>query len=321
MSEHRKKLLINVAKIVVTLALLVFIAFMVDLRQVWQTVKYANWLLLAAAWLLFQFGILIRSWRWQELLKANGVHVQYRKLLSLYYVGTFFNTFLPTGFGGDAVKMYELNRGGTGGQFAVATVLADRLLGLAVLACMALVALPFGARLVPLPFILALLAIIAVLGLVVLILSSRRSYLFLSRIKLLARILKHPRIAAFFAAFQDYSLFSIRYALLASLAFNITLVGTYILLGYAVSVIINPLYYFIFIPILSTLLILPISVSGLGVREGGYVVLFAQAGVAAVSALAMSLLFYGLNILTGIIGGFIYLAQSLRSASRDPVKS
>ncbi|MHB9032640.1 MAG: lysylphosphatidylglycerol synthase transmembrane domain-containing protein [Anaerolineae bacterium] len=312
LSERFKKTLINTAKVIVTLALLTFIALTVDLKQVWQTVKYAHWIYLLLAWLLFQLGILIRSYRWQELLRANGIEVKYGKLVGLYYVGTFFNNFLPTGFGGDVVKMFELARGGAESELAVASVLADRLLGLVVLALMALTALPFGFKLVPLPFTLVLLAIIAGLFLVIIMLINRRAYSFFCHIKFLDRIFTLPKVRAFFNSFQSYSLASLKYALLASLGFNITLIGTYILLGVAVSVIINPLFYFIFIPILSTLLILPISVSGLGVREGGYVVLFAQAGVASAEALAMSLLFYGLNVLTGLIGGILYLIQSIR---------
>jgi len=66
------------------------------------------------------------------------------------------------------------------------------------------------------------------------------------------------------------------------------------------------------IPLISFLLVLPISLSGLGVREGGYVYLFAQAGVSAPLALAMSLLFYALNVATGLIGGVLYVFEGAR---------
>jgi hypothetical protein len=50
----------------------------------------------------------------------------------------------------------------------------------------------------------------------------------------------------------------------------------------------------------------------LGVREGGYVYLFAQVGVSAPLALAMSLLFYALNVATGLIGGVLYAFEGVR---------
>jgi len=64
-------------------------------------------------------------------------------------------------------------------------------------------------------------------------------------------------------------------------------------------------------------IVLPISLSGLGVREGGYVYLFAQAGVSAPLALAMSLLFYALNVATGLIGGVLYAFEGARGYLED----
>ena len=73
----------------------------------------------------------------------------------------------------------------------------------------------------------------------------------------------------------------------------------------------------LFIPLISFLLVLPISLSGLGVREGGYVYLFAQAGVSAPLALAMSLLFYALNVASGLIGGVLYAFEGVRGYVED----
>jgi len=72
------------------------------------------------------------------------------------------------------------------------------------------------------------------------------------------------------------------------------------------------------VPILSSLLALPISISGFGVREGGYVSLFGQAGVEPNRAIAMSLLFYALGFATGIVGGLLYLVQSARATAAPP---
>ncbi len=65
------------------------------------------------------------------------------------------------------------------------------------------------------------------------------------------------------------------------------------------------------------LLVLPISLSGLGVRKGGCVYFFAQAGVSAPLALAMSLLFYALNVATGLIGGALYAFEGARGYWED----
>ncbi len=77
------------------------------------------------------------------------MEVPLRRLLYLYYVGNFFNTFLPSGFGGDAVKMYELARYSRRGSESVGTVLVDRLTGIIVLFVMGLVVWPFVYRDLP----------------------------------------------------------------------------------------------------------------------------------------------------------------------------
>ena len=71
------------------------------------------------------------------------------RLVRLYFVGTFFNIFLLSGFGGDAIRMMELARHSKRTPEAIVTVLVDRATGLWVLFVLALLALPFGASGIP----------------------------------------------------------------------------------------------------------------------------------------------------------------------------
>jgi glycosyltransferase 2 family protein len=305
--------LVNLAKVLITLILLTVVALTVDLRQVWSAIEKASWLYLLIALVLYQVGIVVRSYRWQELLRAQRVSIPLVKLLALYYVGTFFNNFLPTGFGGDVVKMFELSHYGASSEVAVSTVLADRVTGLLVLFIMAMFMLPFSLKLVPASIIIILVSIITSFVLIMVLFLNRKLHDYLMRhFGLIRRLFSRPKLAAFYLSFTRYNLRSLWKSLLASLLFNILLIVVHILLGKSVDININAVYFFIFIPIISSLLILPISISGLGVREGGYVLLFAQAGVDKSQALAMSLLFYILNLATGAVGGLLYLIQSVR---------
>lgn len=307
-----KDRLINLAKIVVTLALLAVIAFAVDLGQVWRSLATARWGDLLVALALYQVGIPIRAYRWQALLRAQGVRVPLLKLVNLYYVGTFFNSFLPSGFGGDVVKMYELSRHGSTSAASISSVLVDRLIGLLVLFAMALVALPFSWRLVGPEVIIVLLGLVGGsalgLGLFFLLRPSEGKPV---RTGLLGKLLANQKVASLHASFYQYDRPGIVRAAVASLLFNICLILVQVCIGRAVGVAISPGYFAMFVPILSALLVLPISISGFGVREGGYVVLFGQAGVAADTAVAMSLLFYALNLATGLVGGVLYAWQGM----------
>ena len=88
------------------------------------------------------------------------------------------------------------------------------------------------------------------------------------------------------------------------------ILGNY-LLGLAVGVDLSLYYYFLFIPIISVLLTLP-SIGGLGIREGAYVFLFSQVGVANSQALALAFAFDLALLINGLVGALIYLAQGMR---------
>ncbi len=115
------------------------------LRQVhWNEVRDAlaridvYWL--ALAWGLFLLGVIVRAARWQTLLDALGVYRPLRELATWYFVGGFFNVILPTGFGGDAVRVAELAQDTSRPAAVLNSVLVDRYLGIMVLLPMGLVA-------------------------------------------------------------------------------------------------------------------------------------------------------------------------------------
>jgi hypothetical protein len=75
-----------------------------------------------------------------------------------------------------------------------------------------------------------------------------------------------------------------------------------------------------FVPITTAALLVPISIAGFGVREGLYVALFGQLGVAPAQAVALSLATYGLDILSGLVGGAIYLIAGLLGLRASAVR-
>jgi uncharacterized protein (TIRG00374 family) len=107
-----------------------------------------NWLLFGMALLLFLAGSLVRAYRWGALVWSVGIQVSWWRLVDLFFVGSFFNLFLPTGLGGDAVKMYELSHDDGKTAEAISSVVVDRFVGLFVLFALAVLALMGGYKLV-----------------------------------------------------------------------------------------------------------------------------------------------------------------------------
>ena len=99
------------------------------------------------------------------------------------------------------------------------------------------------------------------------------------------------------------------------MVWNLILILGYYLLGVAVGIDLSAWYYFLFVPVVSAVLMVP-SVGGLGVREGTTVLLFRQVGVGESQALALALA-YDLTLLAnGLLGATLYILQGARGARR-----
>ena len=78
-------------------------------------------------------------------------------------------------------------------------------------------------------------------------------------------------------------------------------------MGVALGADIPAAYYWVFVPMVSLLTLLPLSVNGMGVREGGTVLFLAPLGVPAATALTLSFLWFAVHLACSLVGGLIYL--------------
>jgi hypothetical protein len=317
----RRKLPIGLLKGLVSGVLLVVLLMRIDARAVGRALADVNWIGVAAALALFIAGIFIRAYRWQILLRGLDVPVPLRTLSALYFVGAFFNTVLPSGFGGDAVKAAELAH--TSGQAgaAVGTVVIDRFLGIVVLLAMGAAALLLADDWVNLWLTWIIVGLLAAALAGYWLLRQRRLMRRLSKLapQRLVRLVERPALALY-EGLQGYSRRTLTAALLTSLVFNMTWVGVNVLLGWALGIQATLAQYLVFVPLVSLSLLIP-SIGGLGVRELTYVGLFGLVGVPQEQAFALGILVYAITVLTGLIGGVIYLVQGIRQGdSAMPAK-
>jgi glycosyltransferase 2 family protein len=310
-----KKRLFDLAKLVISAALLYFVLSRVGLEQTVDKLRSADAALLLLALGLFIFGVILRAFRWRALLSDRGLHVPIITLTQLYFIGQFFNTFLPTGFGGDVVRVVELARYGVSKTDSLSTVFLDRLSGLMAFFLMTLIALPFAGQLIP-PGIFSILVVMSAVSVVVTWLMFERRFTTRLMNSLFARV-RFPlqsKIERLYESMRANSTRATAEAMAIGFLFNLLLIAVNYLVASALGQHIALGYFFLFIPIISTLLLLPISLNGLGVREGAYVLLFASAGVGSVAAVSMSLAFYAITVTAGLIGGVLYAMQGAHGA-------
>jgi uncharacterized protein (TIRG00374 family) len=264
-------------------------------------------------------GVVLRAYRWQILLHDQGVNASMRELTVLWFVSFLFTNLLPTGIGGDAIKMYELSQSSERGAEAVSSVLVDRFMGLFSLQAIGLLALIFSWRIVPGPIVLLTLVVFGASILAAWVVSYRRLWDWMARyVPFFDRLLAIKQVRSLIDSLQSYSPSALLRSFTVGIAFNVLLITMNVLIGTALGINVPVPFYMISVPLTSAVLILPISFAGLGVREWTYLGLFSQVGVTKEAAVTLSLLVYALGTMApGIVGGVLYILRGAQDVVAD----
>jgi hypothetical protein len=283
----------------------------------------AHWL--GAALLVFLGCLFICALRWHILLAAQGLRLPFRRTLSVFFIGHFFNSFLFGATGGDVVKAYYAARETRHRKTeAVATVVLDRLIGLA-----ALVALIVAVMLARLPFFLerpeTRVALVFFSCLFAATLAGAAAVFrrdLLLRVPFARRLLEHGRLGAILG--RVYAAFQIAFThpgvlwrtVALSVANHLLLAFAMHLLALAVDVRMRLVDSLTVFPIINAVAAIPLTPGGLGTRETSAKFMMGAVGVADTRAVLVSLLTYGLVLAWSLVGGLFYAARSLRGEPR-----
>jgi uncharacterized protein (TIRG00374 family) len=311
----KRKNLILAGKLLFSLAVLVFflVVSKISFKEIGLKLKDVVWVWLALSFSLHALGLLISAYRWQILARAQGDRVPLMFLAKSYLVGTFFNNFLPTRFGGDIVRIWDGSRYSKSLVKSSAIIVVERMTGIIVLFVFALVASLFRldmARKIPVIWGALLLGLA---GLTVLALFF---FPFFGR-----GLEKVPAEGLFGTIAQKFIVFrttvlgykdkraELARATLWAFLLQLNVILYYFLIGKALRLDIAILDYFIFIPIVLLIQIIPVTINGLGLREGAYIEIFKFYGIAPETALSFSIIEIAFGLGVGLVGGIIYVSR------------
>ena len=303
-------------KVCVSGFLLYYLLAQMDLGGLRQELARTRIEFFALAVLFFVASNVLGAVQWHRLLLAQDLKVSFRQAIVFYFVGVFFNNVLLGNIGGDALRIYDIRRLTGSATAGVAATVVDRFIGLfstCTLALGAYLALDADNVLVPAlaPVWVALVVLLA-LGF-----SQRLGHLAEGAAqRFLPGALANPLVALR----RSFGIYRHRAGLLlsvwlVSLGVQLSRILVYWSAGLAVGMDPGLLYFVCFQPVAAVVAALPISVGGLGVREGTLVQLFAGLGVAAEKATAMSLLGYSAGILASLLGGVAFVLRRVERAS------
>lgn len=300
----------NILRILITLLALIWIFNFVSFEKIFFTLKNTRleFFLFAAA--LFQVSVFIRTFRWKLLLKSAIPSVSYKTLLMLNYSGSFFDVFLPTGFGGDIIRTVEIK--GTDKNTSIfdqaSIVLLDRFSGFIALFTICIVALPFAMSFIPgqLALWIAMIAAGGLLSAFVLISNFGVNYL----VNLLNKFSFTRGLGNYIHKIGSITHKSLLDAWFVSLFFYLFIIGFQYSLSLALHCTLPITVFFVFTPIVSLTLLLP-SIQGLGLRENTYEYLLTQVGAPEAMGVSLGLLIFAVKVITGLIGGAVYLYYTI----------
>lgn len=320
-NPKRRKALVLVARSVVSIVLLGVLFFKVatvDLSKAIPPWRPSNGLWLAGAALLTFVAIGISAVRWHQVLSALGIHSRWQHLFSHCLAGQFISNVLPTTIGGDVIRVSRLSRETGRDSTTFASVVLERLSGWIVLPLTTFLGLALnpGLRHLGKATWLAIgvaLATLAGLGLITVVVADQR---------ILGRFTESPGWQRFLGAIhlgidelrrQPSAVLSV---LIAGLGYQLVLITAALMAASALHIQqVGPTALLTFMPAVLIIQVLPIGISGLGVREAAFVLFLGPLGVPAEQAIALGLLLYILNLVTSLPGAGSFAFGHRRTAS------
>jgi uncharacterized protein (TIRG00374 family) len=269
--------------------------------------------------------------RWRWILHVQGLDVKFFRLFSISFIGMFFNAFMLGSTGGDVIKAwYVAHETHHKKAEAVATVIVDRLIGLLALFVIALVMMAiYHDRAFNDPklfwFSMATLAVVVftVLGTIVGLWKGFADKLPGLRLWL-KRLPKYDMLQRMVEAYRVYASHPVILAKTVGISFLVHFFSmlSIVFVGYGLGVTSAKFTdYFLYLPIINSVTAVPITISGFGLREGMYIKMFHEVGVASSVALVMSLLGYLASLFWSIVGGFFFLTHRKELPPTDQMVS
>ncbi|MBR0782619.1 lysylphosphatidylglycerol synthase transmembrane domain-containing protein [Bradyrhizobium iriomotense] len=312
MQARFKQAVLFSVKLLLSIAVLVYIARGLDLHRLRTHLLSVDPFLFGLALALIFFQTFALNGRWELIMRALGVSLDWLAGWRILMISLWFNQVLPSSVGGDAVRMWLLRQRGVQWPEAVKGVAADRFTALIGLIVLMVAGLPFlMSRVSNEAAILAIggLTLAGVAGTVVLLTLDR----------LPKRLIALPAIASFvrFGTLVRFLLLRSEHRGLlfgSALFIHLVTAAACYALARGVGAQLSVVDAAILIPPVVLLTAVPISISGWGVREGAMVACLGLAGVPSEEALSVSLLLGAVSVIVGLAGGVIWLASPERGS-------
>lgn len=305
-----KRKLTFILRLSVAAGLLFILARSIDLEKAVRLTKEMNLYWVGLAFVLIMGLRVIMAIRWKVILNSQKMAVPIGELIRITYISMSVGQLLPGGVGPDLFRGFALNRKNQGRLLHItATILIDRFIGIFSMFFVALAGaiiadlLRFSTNLfLPLLIMNALIVAAWYLSPYFRALTASMSILQKGNLK---------KINQLFQALTDREMLKRIFVRIFSLSLVVQLsrIGVFYCLYLAYGSTVDFVYYVIFIPILYVATIIPLSIGGLGVREGTLVYFFSALNVPAEVSVSVGIVYHILHLLGALPGVVLWLFE------------
>lgn len=292
-----------VLRLVITAALFYLIFRSVEFGSVLAVMKQLNPVWLLPALVMQLLSTLTASYRWYLIMHLLGFGQTLFYYIGSYFKGMLFNQALPTSIGGDAIRILDTGKLGKGHKEAFYGVFIDRMVGLAGLLLLNLLAILAGSLSLPkgIHILIGLMSAAGIVG--VFVLMGLKKLDWLTRFKP-TRMFHHisKRMEVIY-----HSANSALTQTALSLAIHLFAMAAVFSVGRSVGMTEDFSVFLVLVPPALLLTIVPVSLAGWGVRESALIGLFLLIGADKTVVLSMSLLYGVLLIAASLPGLYFYL--------------
>src|SRR3954470_8331 len=291
-------------RIIISAALLALLITKIPADDVQPKDTHTGTLLFLAFGLLFTLaGFVLSAWRWQRTFAVFDVRVPLRTLLGHYLAGQFVGNVLPSTIGGDVLRVSRAAKTTGTSDVAFASVVIERLSGFVALPLLTVIGFALEPSLLELDHswialaiagatIVALVVILAVAGSPRLAgrFAKRQNWMrFIGAVHVgVDRIRREPRRAVS--------------VLVAAITYQLSGLAAVHCAIHALAISLPNGAVLAFLPAVASAQVLPISLSGLGIREGLLVLLLRPLDVPTGKAIGVGLLWYGMTLVVSLLG-------------------
>ena len=309
--SRSKPVLIFLIKLLVSAGLIAYFFTKIHIERFLETFAAARFSYIAIALIVYLMAQGVSAVRWATLARPLGIKTPFKDLIQYYLIGMFFNLFAPSTVGGDVSRVYYLvkDQDAQAKGRAVTTVpaamsvLMDRAIGMVVLVWLGAAGLLlFPGYAVP---------------------HTIRTVTFALAGGLLGGVLLVPVLRWFLPEDGHQLTVKLRLALRSyrqhwrallaaaalSLAVHLIQAWMHTVMGRALGLEVPFSFSLIVYPLVGTFAAIPITLNGLGLREGGYIFLLAVIGIGSEQGIAFGILLFLIIALDSLLGGMLFLFQ------------